>query len=157
LREEVKMAKKKAVMTIDGQIQIDYKWSLGKAGERFFTELRDNKRIMGTKCRQCGRILVPPRIFCEECFVDDMEWVEVEPKGVLMTFGDSYFSTDGKKLQDPWMLGIVRLDGSDGGLIHFLGESRPEDLKIGMPMEIVFKEKREGNIMDILYFRPVEI
>ena len=150
------MAKKNIKMTIDGEIHINYRWSPGKAGERFFTELRDNKRIMGTKCRQCGRILVPPRIFCEECFVEDMEWVQVEPKGTLVTFGESYFSTDGKKLKDPWMLGIVRLNGSDGGLIHFLGEARPEDLQIGMPMEAVFKDKREGNIMDILYFRPAK-
>jgi len=150
------MAKKNIKMTIDGEIQINYHWSLGKAGERFFTELRDNKRIMGTKCQQCGRILVPPRIFCEECFVEDMEWVQVEPKGTLVTFGESYFSTDGKKLNDPWMLGIVRLNGSDGGLLHFLGEARPEDLQIGMPMEAVFKDKREGNIMDILYFRPAK-
>jgi uncharacterized OB-fold protein len=150
------MAKKKIEMKIKGEIQIKYEWSLGKAGERFFTELRDHKKIMGAKCRQCGSVLVPPRIFCEECFVEDMEWVEVEPKGVLMTFGDSYFSTDGKKLEEPWMLGIVRLNSSDGGLIHFIREARPEDLKIGMPMEIVFKEEREGNIMDILHFRPVK-
>jgi len=150
------MAKKKPVMTVDGEIQISYKWSLGKAGERFFTELRDNKKIMGTRCRQCGRILVPPRIFCEECFVEDMEWVEVKPQGTLLTFGDSYFSTDGKRLKEPWMLGIVRLEGSNGGLIHFIGESSPEDLKIGMRMEAVFKKKPEGNIMDILYFRPLK-
>lgn len=150
------MAKKKEEMVIDGAINISYKWSVGKAGERFFSEIRDNKRIMGTKCRQCGRILVPPRIFCEECFVEDMEWVEVEPTGTLATFGDSYFSTDGKRLKDPWMLGIVRLKGTDGGLIHFIGEARPEDLQIGMPMEIVFKDKREGNIHDIQYFRPIK-
>jgi uncharacterized OB-fold protein len=87
--------------------------------------------------------------------VDDVEWTEVEPRGILTTFGESYFSTDGKRLKEPWMLGIVRLKGSDGGLIHFIGEARPEDVKIGMPMEIVFKDKREGNIMDIRYFRPV--
>lgn len=150
------MAKKKDEMTIDGEIRISYKWSVGKAGQRFFSEIRDNKRIMGTKCRQCGRILVPPRIFCEECFVEDMEWVEVEPRGTLATFGDSYFSTDGKRLKDPWMLGIVRLKGTDGGLIHFIGEARPEDLQIGMPMEVVFKDKREGNIHDIQYFRPIK-
>lgn len=150
------MAKKKEEMVIDGAINISYKWSVGKAGERFFSEIRDNKRIMGAKCRQCGRILVPPRIFCEECFVEDMEWVEVEPQGTLATFGDSYFSTDGKRLKDPWMLGIVRLKGTDGGLIHFIGEARPEDLKIGMSMEIVFKDKREGNIHDIQYFRPIK-
>lgn len=150
------MAKQKPEMTVQGQIQISYRWSVGRAGERFFTELRDRKRIMGTRCRRCRRVLVPPRIFCEECFADDVEWVEVEPRGTLVTFGDSYFSTDGKRLQEPWMLGIVRLNGSDGGLIHFLGECRPEDLEIGMPMEGVFKEDREGNILDIRYFRPLK-
>jgi len=151
------MAKKKQdLFTYDGQIQINYRWSVGQAGERFFTELRDHKRIMGARCRKCSRIMVPPRIFCEECFVQDMEWVEVEPKGTLVTFGDSYFSTDGKRLKDPWMLGIVRFNGSDGGLIHFIGEARPEDLKIGMPMEVVFNDKREGNIFDIKYFRPAK-
>lgn len=150
------MAKKKtSLLSIEGKIQISYEWSLGKAGERFFTELMDHKKVMGTKCRQCGRVLVPPRIFCEECFVEDMEWMEVSPKGSLVTFGDSYFSTEGKKLDEPWMLGIVKLDGCDGGLIHFIGETRPEEVHIGMPMEIVFKEKREGNILDIKYFRPV--
>ena len=143
-------------MAINGEIHVNYHWAVGKAGTRFFNELKENKKIMGTRCRQCGRVLVPPRIFCEECFVEDTEWVEVEPKGTLSTFGDSYFSTDGKRLKEPWMLGIVKLNGSDGGLIHFIGEARPEDMKIGMPMEIVFKDKREGNIMDILYFRPVK-
>jgi uncharacterized OB-fold protein len=148
--------KKEPEMSIPGQIQIDYNWAVGKAGTRFFKELKDKKKIMGTKCRQCDRVLVPPRIFCEECFVDDVEWVEVSPKGTLVTFGDSYFSTDGKRLEEPWMLGIVRFDGSDGGLIHFIGEARADDLKIGMPMEAVFKNKREGNILDILYFRPAK-
>lgn len=150
------MGKKRPEMTIKGEIQINYNWSVGKAGERFFTELKDSKRIIGARCRKCSRVLVPPRIFCEECFVDDMEWVEVEPRGTLVTFGDSYFSTDGKRLKEPWILGIVKLNGSDGGLIHFIGEATAEDLKIGMPMEAVFREEREGNILDIKYFRPVK-
>ena len=149
------MKSKKLETTIQGEIRIEYNWSPGKAGERFFRELRDKKKIMGTKCRNCSRILVPPRSFCEECFTDDMEWVEVEPRGTLTTFGDCYFSTDGKRLEEPWILGIVRLNGSDGGFIHYIGEARAEELRMGMPMEIVFKEKREGNILDIRYFRPI--
>lgn len=150
------MAKKRPEMVVAGQIQIDYTWAVGKAGERFFTELKNNKKIMGTRCRACKRVLVPPRIFCEDCFTDDVEWVEVAPTGTLVTFGDCYFSTEGKRLEEPWILGIVRLDGSDGGLVHFIEEARAEDLKIGMPMEIVFRDEREGNILDILYFRPVK-
>ena len=150
------MKAKKPEMTIKGEIRIGYNWSPGKAGERFFRDLKENGKIMGTRCRKCSRVLVPPRSFCEECFCDDMEWVEVEPRGTLATFGDSYFSAQGKRLDEPWILGIVRLNGSDGGLIHYIREAKAEDLRIGMQMEIVFKEQREGNILDILYFRPVE-
>ena len=145
----------KKPITISGEINIPYKWSAGLAGSRFFEELRDQKKIMGTKCSRCGRVMVPPRIFCEECFVDANEWIEVSNQGTLITFGDSYLSTDGKLLEEPWMLGIIRLDGSDGGLVHYIGEATPEELKIGMKMEAVFKEEREGNILDIKYFRPV--
>ncbi len=139
---------------LQGSIEISYEWSAGVAGSRFFQEIRDNKRIMGTKCPKCGRVLVPPRIFCEECFVDVEEWVEVSSKGELVTFGESYLGTDGSKLKEPWIVGIIRLDGADGGLIHYIGEARPEELKIGMRMEAVFNEKRNGNILDIKHFRP---
>lgn len=143
-------------ITISGEINIPYKWSAGLAGSRFFEELRDHKRIMGTKCPKCGRVMVPPRIFCEECFVDANEWVEVSSQGTLVTFGDSYLSTDGKLMEKPWMLGIIRLDGSNGGLVHYISEATPEELEIGMKMEAVFKEEREGNILDIKYFRPLK-
>ena len=143
-------------LALSGSIQINYEWTMGIAGSRFFTELRDNKRIMGTKCPQCGQVMVPPRIFCEECFVDAEEWVEVGTQGELITFGDTYLSTDGSLLDEPWMLGIVRLDGADGGLIHYIGEAKPEDIAIGMRMEAVFADQRKGNIRDIRYFRPVK-
>ncbi|MBC7104669.1 MAG: Zn-ribbon domain-containing OB-fold protein [Firmicutes bacterium] len=142
-------------VVLSGEIRIPYNWSAGLAGTRFFTELRDNRRIMGTRCPRCGRVMVPPRIFCEECFVDATEWVEVGSRGTLVTFGESYLSTDGKRLDKPWTLGIVRLEGSDGGLVHLIGEASPEELRIGMPVEAVFAEERRGTILDIKYFRPV--
>lgn len=145
---------KSQTIKISGSIEIGYEWSAGVAGSRFFQELRDNKRIMGTRCPKCSRVLVPPRIFCEECFVDTEEWVEVSSQGELLTFGESYLGTDGSKLQEPWILGIIKLDGADGGLIHYLGEAKPEELKIGIRMEAVFNEKRNGNILDIKYFKP---
>lgn len=143
-------------LTLSGEVHIEYQWTVGIAGSRFFAELRDHKRIMGTKCPQCARVMVPPRIFCEECFVDADQWVEVSNRGELVTFGDSYLSPEGRQLDKPWMLGIVKLDGADGGLIHYLGETKPEDVKIGMRMEAVFADKREGNIKDIKYFRPLK-
>jgi len=143
-------------INLKGSIQIHYEWTAGIAGSRFFQELRDHKRIMGTKCPRCNRVMVPPRIFCEECFIDAPEWVEVSSGGELVTFGESYLGTDGAMLEKPWILGIVKLDGTDGGLVHFIGEAEPKDLKLGMRMEAVFNDKRNGNILDIRYFRPAK-
>lgn len=151
------MAEDKRVnIIVEDVTHIPYKWSAGIAGNRFFQELRDNKKIMGAKCKKCFRVLVPPRIFCEECFTDEMEWVEVKSTGILRTFATSYFSKDGKRLKDPWMVGIIKLDGADGGLVHYIAEANPDELKIGMRMEAVFAEKRTGGIMDIKHFRPIK-
>jgi len=50
----------------------------------------------------------------------------------------------------------MRMDGTDGGLVHYLGEVDSRDVRIGMQVEAVFKPKKErkGSIFDIKYFRP---
>lgn len=139
--------------TIDGRVDVQYEWSAGIAGTRFFAELQEG-RIMGTKCPECQRVLVPPRIFCEECFVDADEWVEVSTHGTVVTFAESYFGLQGQKLDEPWYVGIIRLDDSDGGLFHrLLSDERP--IEIGGRVEAVFAEERKGGILDIEHFRTV--
>jgi uncharacterized OB-fold protein len=36
-----------------------------------------------------------------------------------------------------------------------LGEVDPEQLRVGMRVQAVFKEKREASILDIKYFKPL--
>jgi len=141
-------------VTIDGKVEVAYRWSAGIAGSRFFQELKDNARIMGTRCPECSRVLVPPRIFCEECFVDAHEWVEVGTQGEVLTFAESYFGLQGQRLEEPWYVGIVRLDNSDGGLFHrLLPDVRP--IEIGARVEAVFEDERSGHILDIRHFRTI--
>jgi uncharacterized OB-fold protein len=141
-------------VTIDGRVDVEYHWSAGVAGSRFFTELRDNGKIMGTKCPECKRVLVPPRIFCEECFVDTDEWVEVSAQGEILTFAESFFGLQGQQLEEPWYIGIIKLDGADGGLFHRLV---PEGgaIEIGGRAEAVFAADRKGHILDIEHFKTV--
>jgi hypothetical protein len=70
---------------------------------------------------------------------------------VHYSFGREY-----QPMDPPYLLGIIRLDGADTGLCHFLGETSFEELRVGMKVEAVFKENREGNILDIAYFRPIK-
>ena len=44
------------------------------------------------------------------------------------------------------------------GIMHILGEVKPEDIYIGMRVKAVWKseEEREGAITDIKYWKPIE-
>jgi len=141
-----------------GHMETDYIYTLGIAGERFFQEIKKNGKILGAKCRQCGIVYVPPRMYCERCFEKLQEWVKVSNRGTVHTYTVAYIDLDGAKLKEPTMYAMIKIDGADGGLIHKLEGVKPGEVKIGMKVEAVFKpkEKREGSINDIKYFQPVK-
>lgn len=56
---------------------------------------------------------------------------------------------------EPIIYGIINLNGADTGLVHMIGETDPSKVYIGMHLEAVFKQEREGNILDIKHFRPL--
>ena len=130
-------------------------YDVGIIDSRFFAELRDNKRIMGIRCAECNCVYVPPRISCRKCFSELKEWVEVSDTGTLLTYTIVYEPGVHQPMELPYAIGIICLDGADTGLVHCLGEVNPGQLTIGMQVQAVFRERREGNILDIKYFRPL--
>jgi len=145
----------KAPVSIPGAIIMPYRYAAGATASKFFIELRDNKRIMGTRCPQCNRVYVPPRSTCIRCFSKLEEWVEIDNQGTLESYTVVYYSLPVHPLQSPFAYGIIQLDGADTGLTHFLGEVKLDELKVGLRFKAVFKENRMGNILDIKYFKPI--
>jgi hypothetical protein len=145
------------VWVYHGQIYIPNTYSAGAVGSRFLIELRDNKRIMGTRCPACNLVYVPARSVCRDCFGKLSEWVEVSQKGTLLTYAVAYQPNPVQPLEPPITYGIVQLDGADTGFVHMLGEVAPEQLKVGMKVKAVFKVKKErqASILDIKYFKPL--
>ncbi len=140
-----------------GDMPITSRYSAGIAGEKFFRAIKDEARILGTRCETCGLTYVPAMMFCERCFAQLDDWVDVESHGEVFTYTVVHRDLDDKPLDSPTILAYVKLEGSDGGLVHYLGETEPEAVFVGMPVEAVFKKaaEREGSILDIAYFRPV--
>lgn len=141
-----------------GHMETDYIYTLGIAGERFFNEIKKNGKIMGAKCKKCGIVYVPPRMYCERCFEKLEQWLDVGKRGTVHTYTFAHIDIDGSKLKEPTIYAMIKIDGTDGGLIHKIGEADPNKVKIGMRVEAVFKpkEKREGSINDIKYFKPIK-
>jgi len=142
-------------LVVQGRISLPYRYYVGPIATRFFTELRDNKKLLGITCTHCGITYLPPRATCGRCFSKLEKWTEVEPKGILSTYTVTYYPLNVHPTKEPIIYGIIKLNGADTGLVHMIGETDPAKVHIGMQLEAVFKEERAGDILDIKYFRPV--
>ena len=132
----------------------NFQVTVGNTGHAFLVELRDNKTIMGIKCPSCKKVYVPPRLHCPACFVKMSEWVKLSGKGTLETFTIVRYPEPYMPKEPPFAYGVIKLDGADTGLVHLLGGVELNKIKVGMKLEPVFKEKREGSILDIEHFKP---
>jgi acetyl-CoA C-acetyltransferase len=144
-----------AVGAVDHRLAARYSWDAGVAVGRFLDGLRAGK-ILGRECRRCERVLVPPRMFCERCFRETDAWIEVEHTGTVQTYSICHVSWDMQPLDPPEIPAVIAVDGSDGGLLHMLGGVEPDEVRIGMDVEAVWKPvgERTGSILDIAHFRP---
>lgn len=141
-------------MVMKGRMVVPYKYFVGRLASHFYTELRDNQKILAMECEKCQLTYVPPRNTCPKCFAKLDQWKEVGPEGILESWTVTEYSLKIHPVKAPVIYGIVKLDGASTGIVHILGEVDPERLEIGQRVKAVFKEKREGNILDIKYFRP---
>ncbi len=147
--------------TVAARWDIPYEHAAGPQAAKFFAALRDEKKIYGIRCSQCRRVLLPPRGFCEACFADTDEWVELAHEGVVTGATIQYMGFPG--LPDPpYAVGLVKLDGADTGILAMLGgvdladpEEALQKIGIGCRVKAVFREERIGRITDLDHFEPV--
>ena len=138
---------------------LKYDWASGVAVGRFLSELKNGK-IIARKCKKCERILVPPRMFCEDCFRDTDEWIFLKDTGAINTYSVAHVGTDAHRLSEPLFVAVISIDGASElmGFLHLLGEVEEKDIKIGMKVQAVWKPEveRVGSILDIKYFKPIQ-
>jgi uncharacterized OB-fold protein len=95
-------------------------------------------RLMAGKCRKCGKTLLPPRPLCDSCLSGEFDWVEIPPKGRLLTYTIIHVAPPEFQEMTPYAVGIVEFD--DGikipGMIKGV---TTEKLKVGMTLGVGFE------------------
>jgi uncharacterized OB-fold protein len=136
-----------------------YAWDAGVAIGRFLQELKAG-RMIATRCSGCMRVMIPPRMFCEHCFLPADAFVPLENTGTVITYSLCYVTWDMVRIKEPQIPAVIAIDGASPGMgiLHLMGEVDPEAVQIGMKVEAVWKpaEERSGSITDIAYFKPVK-
>lgn len=146
-------------ITIPGHWDIEYEYAAGETASRFLTELRDNQRILGRQCPDCERVLAPPRSFCEQCYCDTGEWVEIGSGGVVEAF--TIVPNDlGSGPEAPYAVAYVKLDDADTAMVNEVEgvdlsdvDAAAEKLSLGTRLKATFDpaDEREGEITDFHY------
>ncbi len=92
------------------------------------------------KCRDCGDIRYYPRALCTSCLSTRTEWIRARGRGKVYTFTTTYQNqAAGFRESLPYIMAYVELDEGLKMLTNLV-ECRPEEVKIGMPVEVVYED-----------------
>ena len=112
-----------------------------------YLEYINSKKLMGSKCRNCGTVDVPPRKLCIKCNSTDMEWIEVSGKGKIAAFscihvGTTFMVNKGYSMKKPYCFSVIKLDEGPmiSGQLLGVDESKPDTIKIETPVKLTFIE-----------------
>lgn len=107
-------------------------------------------RLMGCRCRACGRLMLPPRMVCRSCGSTDLEAHEFRGEGEIRASTVIYVPLTRFQSMCPHSVGVVRLD--EGESVSGLILSDGEHLKPGTRVKARYV--KEGDRV-VLAFQPV--
>jgi uncharacterized OB-fold protein/putative sterol carrier protein len=121
----------------------------------FFLSMRDDKKLLGCKCSQCGLVRVPPFLtHCPDCNFAPTELIEVEQVGIMnSTPPITYFATSLFQHMAPYGRGRVIFNGADTAMSVILytttGILVPGIITKGTEVKLIFKDDRIGEMTDV--------
>ncbi len=146
-------SEKDCAFVIEGKMALPYQYFAGAVGSRFIVALRDGRQILGVRCPQCEKTFVPPRQTCERCFAPLTDhWVDVGPGGVVTGFTVVRYAEPYQPKEPPYVLALIKLDGTDTPLTHLVECGDVANARVGMRVRAVFSEEPKDNILNISHF-----
>ncbi len=128
-------------------------------GASYFAFLKDENKLMGVRCRACGRLSALPRPVCTACHSRDVEWHEFSGSGSLAAFtcisaAPASMVQKGYGMKNPYCVAVVDLEEGPrvSALIVGVDGSNPQDIKTGMPLVLDTSDLDPEN--PGLIFRP---
>lgn len=108
--------------------------------------------LLGQRCAQCKHFRYPPRSHCPHCQSSAAEWVPLSGRGTVysyVTYVRPWHPLWNNKV--PYNLSIIELE--ERILLYSnVVECDPEEVHIGMPVEVIYEQVDEG--LTLPKFRP---
>ena len=109
-------------------------------------------QLQAQRCGSCGHLRWPPSVLCPKCLAEGGEWVALSGRGTIYSFIVVHRPQHPAFFGDaPYNVVVVELE--EGVRLHSTAvECANEDLRVGMPVEVVFD--RVNDEVTLPRFRP---
>ncbi|MGI5498776.1 Zn-ribbon domain-containing OB-fold protein [Lentzea sp. CA-135723] len=143
------------VTMVTTPVNLHYTHSASPTEDPFLRGLMEG-RLLGQRCPQCEKVYFPPRPACPTDGVPTTDQVELADRGTITTFCVVNVPFLGQRIPPPYVSAYVLLDGADIPFLHLLLGVAPEDVRMGMRVEGVWKPREEWGptMQNIDHFKP---
>ena len=117
----------------------------------FFWEGVDEGRLLIQRCTGCGRLRHPPGPMCPACHGFDWEAQQASGRGRVYSFVVAHHPAI-PPFEYPNLIALIELDEGTRLVSNLVGVS-PDDVAIGMPVEVVFTRVDPDLVLPL--FRPI--
>lgn len=106
-------------------------------------------RLVIRHCDDCNAFFHPPMPRCPRCGGAEVTWRAVSGAGTVYTYSIGHHAVHPALRQaGPYNVVVVLLDGADDvRIVSNLIDVAPEDLRIGLPVEVCFEAATDGTLL----------
>lgn len=115
-------------------------------------------QLVGEECPNCSVKIFPPRDVCIECKAEAKDLFTLTGVGEVYSYTTVYHPPAGFEFNAPYVVALVKLD--EGPVLTAqLTDVEPEEVAIGMPVEMVTRKLKDGGEEGMIVygykFRPI--
>jgi uncharacterized OB-fold protein len=137
---------------IPDRIEMNYRYSYGGISP-FFRAIKEEAKLLGSRCDRCKKTYLPPRINCSQCY-RPTKWVPLGNEGTVITCTTVYYATSRFFSKTPFVCAYIRVDGADTLLLQNIILDDVTQARPGIRVRALFRPERKGEMADF-YFVPV--
>ncbi len=143
------------VTMVTTPVHLHYTHSASPTEDPFLRGLMEG-RLIAQRCPACEKVYFPPRPACPTDGVPTTDPVELSDRGTITTFCVVNVPFLGQRIPPPYVSAYVLLDGADIPFLHLLLGVAPQDVRMGMRVEAVWKPREEWGptMQNIDHFKP---
>ena len=145
------------VKSIITPVRLEYDYTPGVASSRFLKAIAE-KRLVGQRCPETGRVYIPPRGSSPTHGVPTVEEVEVADKGTVVSYSIVRVPSATIEVELPYVAANILLDGADIAFQALLRDVDLDTMRMGLRVQAVWVDDSElgTTFENIKWFVPID-